>query len=91
MEYGRRMALRVPAITRVDWRLKGSCTHHVCTTKDWSRGGIFIQTVQPRAPGEVLSILMRLGAEVVQVEGTVVHKGKGGMGVRLDLTGARVK
>lgn len=91
MEFGRRTTLRVPTATRVDWRLRGTCTHHVSTTRDWSRGGLFIHTVQPRSPGEVLSILMDLGGGVVQLEGIVVHRNRDGMGVRLDISGARVK
>jgi hypothetical protein len=34
---------------------------------------------------------MDLGGGVVQIEGTVVHRSRDGMGVRLDISGARVK
>ncbi len=90
MDLGRRIHFRVPATTRVDWRPQGTCTHHVSTTRDWSRGGLFIHTSLPRAPGEVLSIQMDLGEAIVQIEGVVVRRCKDGMGVRLDTSCARI-
>jgi hypothetical protein len=51
---------------------------------------LFIHTSLPRAPGEVLSILMDVGEAVVQLEGVVVRRCKDGMGVRLDTSCARI-
>jgi len=90
MVLGRRSNFRVPVTSRVHWSLRGSRDQTLSTTKDWSRGGLFIRTSQPRSPGEVLNILMELGGGTVRIEGTVVHRCDDGMGVRLDITGARV-
>lgn len=87
---GRRANLRVPFSSRVDWCVRGSRARTASVTKDWSRGGLFIRTDAPRPPGEVIHILMDLGGGRVRVEGTVVHSTTEGMGVRLDVAGARV-
>lgn len=90
MVFGRRSSLRVPVTYRVDWHRRGSPTHVISTAKDWSRGGLFIRTTQAQPPGQTLSIRMDLGGGCVHVEGTVVHQSPNGMGVALDIAGARV-
>ena len=90
MVLGRRTSFRVPIASKVKWALRGCRKHIQSTTKDWSRGGLFIRTRHPCSPGEVLSILMDLGGGCVRVEGIVVHRSDDGMGVRLDVAGARV-
>ena len=90
MRFGRRANLRVPVSSRVHWCIQGSPARTASLTKDWSRGGLFIQTDAPQPPGKVISILMELGGGHLRVEGTVVHSTSEGMGVRLDVAGARV-
>ena len=90
MDLGRRVHFRVPTAARVDWHARGTCTHHVSTTRDWSRGGVFIRTDIPRAPGELLHVLMDVGEVIVQFEATVAHRCKDGMGVRVDSSSVRI-
>ncbi|MFW5741108.1 MAG: PilZ domain-containing protein [Myxococcota bacterium] len=90
MLFGRRANLRVPVASHVEWSVRGARANTASVTKDWSRGGLFIRTDAPRPPGEVISILMELGGGAVRIEGTVVHRSREGMGIRLDVAGARV-
>jgi len=89
MNPGRRAFPRVVTASRVDWRARNGLTHVVSTTRDWSRGGVFIHTSIAQPPGACLTMRFEVGGGCVELEGTVVHSTNDGMGVRLDYTGVR--
>ena len=89
MTPGRRSFPRIAAASRVDWRARDGLTHVVSTTRDWSRGGVFIHTSIARPEGSRLTMRFEVGGGCVELEGTVVHQCLDGMGVRLDFSEAR--
>jgi hypothetical protein len=89
MTPGRRAFLRISAASRVDWRARDGLTHVVSTTRDWSRGGVFIHTSIARPRGARLTMRFEVGGGCIELDGTVVHQSDDGMGVCLDFSEAR--
>ena len=89
MNTGRRAFPRIATSSRVDWRPRNGLTHVVSTTRDWSRGGVFIHTCVAQPAGARLTMRFEVGGGCVELEGTVVHSAVDGMGVRLDFSGVR--
>lgn len=90
MDLGRRDHLRVAAIAPLSWTVDGSGSVCKAVTRDWSRGGMFVQTDQPAPRGSRVALRIGFGDNALRVDATVMHRSQAGMGVLLDLTSTRV-
>lgn len=82
--------MRVPAVAPLEWQLQGQTQRRCGVTSDWSRGGMFIQTLYTERPGKLLELRISLGVVALRVDAMVMHTTAVGMGVKLDFTTSRV-
>lgn len=72
---------RTPTALSVDWRVAGSSTHRTSPVSDWSPGGAFLYTNEPKRVGAPLVLELSTAQGWVQLHARVAWAGARGMGV----------
>ena len=78
----RRAHDRTSTTLAVDWRVFGSDVHRVSAAADFSRGGAFVRTSEPKQIDTPLVLAVTTPRGNVEVHARVAWTGSRGMGVR---------